>query len=169
MMSKKLNCFNCQASYYSKNQESCGICNTNACPNCLNCDCTKSSVYKKQTAKVHTSKVINVCDFKDHDLLELNGTLSPLISQEPIKTNNGKLLKTEFEFNDETGKIEITCWGPVPLKLFPYRYEYCDIILHGVKKKLHKGKPVVTILKSTKIFVNNFKSKNLSYYLSEAV
>ena len=106
----------------------------------------------------------------ENTLLELNGTLSPLIKQEPVLTGNGKkILKTVFEFSDESGKIPLTVWGPVPESIFPFRYEYIrNITFQGVIKKKVNGLSVINLLKSSKIFISSFRSKNLNFFLSEA-
>ena len=165
MSSLKIQCHNCKATFYNKNQILCETCETAFCPNCSSCDCTRNIQYKK----IHTITTDKINTVHESDLLELNGTLSPLIGQEPVQTKQGKILKTEFEFSDENGKIPITVWGPVPETIFPMRYEYIrNITFQGVKKKIIKGKPVINILKSTKIFINSFKTRSLEYFLSEA-
>ena len=165
MNTQKSSCGTCKASFYS-NSVPCSICERKICPQCNNCDCSISSV-----KQIRTLKQIVDLDSKDKFLsFEITGSLSPLLGQEPVKTKDGSnLIKTKYEFSDDTGKLPLTIWGPVPEIIFPYRYEYVNnITISGVKVKKFKGNLGLSFSKTSKVFLNTFKTKNLNYFLSEA-
>lgn len=171
-MSKKTQCQTCKSLFYSKGLYFvlCGICDQVTCPECNTCDCSSPVL----ASDIHTITVDKLASLGENDLIELNGTLSPLISQKPIIIDRGpkkeKLLRTKFEFQDETGKIPLIIWGPVPGHLFSSRYEYVqNITILGAKKRNFKGKPQVRIGKKTKILFNSsIRPRNLDYFLNEA-
>ena len=169
MLEQKNSCHYCKAQFFPKNRPICGTCDKTFCPNCSSCKCTFISKNQQTISKKIKSIELNkINTIKDGELLEISGTLSPLIGQKPIVTENGRVLKTEYEFSDETGKINLIVWGPVPEKIFPYRYEFSDLTIQGIKKTIFNGKPLLVVNKSTKFYLNTTKFKKLNYFLSEA-
>lgn len=168
MKNGKITCFHCKAQFYFKNQSLCGTCNKPFCPNCQSCQCTKFSYSLNQKKRqVVTLKEIN--QLPEGQPLEITALISPLKGQTPIKTQNGPLLKTEFELSDDHIKFPLIVWGPVPEKLFPYRYEFTNLTISGLKKKIFNGTTVLVASKSTKYYLNTLKTKSLDYFISESV
>ena len=168
MTKTKNTCNICKAQYYATNQLKCGICDTTFCPNCSSCSCTSSRSSQNALKK----QVINLKDLnqvKESQVLEINATLSPLIGQTPIATQNGTILKTEFELSDDHQKVPLIIWGPVPEKLFSFRYEFTNLTISGIKKRIFNGKQVLIASKSTKYYINNLKTKSLNYFISESI
>lgn len=168
MTKTKITCVSCKAQFYATEKAICGICDEPFCPNCSACKCTNISKSGFSQTKVQASlKDIN--NVKDSQILQISATISPLIGQVPISTSNGTLLKTEFELSDDSQKVPLIIWGPVPEKLFPYRYEYTNITIVGLKRKVFNGKSVLVASKNTKYFINSLKTRTLEYYISELI
>ena len=168
MSKNKIMCLKCKAQFYSSYKPVCGTCDKPFCPNCSSCKCTNSSL----SLASHSKRVLQLKDInKIHEdqVVEVNATLSPLIGQTPTQTSNGIVLKTEFELTDDHQKVPLVIWGPVPERLFPYRYEYSNLTISGLKKRVFNGKPVLIASKQTKYFVNNLRTKPLDYFISESV
>ena len=163
----KISCLHCKALFYSTNQSICGVCDKAFCPNCNSCGCTNSRTVL-QTKKSPQISLKEINNINENQVIEISATLSPLIGQTPVITHNGNILKTEFELSDDHQKIPLIIWGPVPEKLFPYRYEYTNFVISGLKKKIFNGKPTLVASKSTKYYVNNLKMRPLDYFLSQS-
>ena len=168
MNKNKLKCRQCKAQFYPANQAICGICDNPFCPNCSACACTLE-VPLVSAKKIIINNIKDLNSIYDDQLIEITTNLSPLIGQTPIQTQQGVILKTEFEITDENQKIPLIIWGPVPEKLFPYRYEFTTLTISGLKKGIFKGKPILIASKETKYFINNLKTKSLEYFISESV
>ena len=168
MSNNKIICVSCKALFYASNKTVCGICDEPFCPNCSACKCTNIQDAGTTQKKIQMNlKDINTV--KENQILQISSTISPLIGQTPISTSKGTLLKTEFELSDDNHKIPLVIWGPVPEKLFPYRYEYTNITIIGLKRKLFNGKTILVASKNTKYFINSLKTKPLEYYISELI
>lgn len=167
MSGSKISCLHCKAQFYSSAaQPKCGVCDKAFCPNCNACECTNFKV--QITKKNQSIGLKDIITIKENQLIEISATLSPLKGQTPVTTKNGNVLKTEFELSDDHQKIPLIIWGPVPEKLFPYRYEYTNFVFSGLKKKVFNGKPVLVASRTTKYYVNNLKMKPLDYFLSQS-
>ena len=168
MKKGKIICFKCKAQFYSNNKSLCGTCNKPFCPNCNACDCTNIIRSERMRQKQITSlKELNQAS--EDQILEISATMSPLIGQSTISTKEGKLLKTEFELSDDQVKIPFIIWGPVPEKLFPYRYEFTNLTISGLKKKSFNGTTILVASKGTKYYLNNLKTKPLDYFISQSI
>lgn len=99
--------------------------------------------------------------------LEVSGTLSPLVGQRPVKTRSGMKLVSEFEFEDETGKVTLVFWGPVPTVLFPHRYEFVDVTIRGVRVKHYNEQKQLVAQRNSRIALNQLRSKPLAFFLGQ--
>lgn len=167
MKKNKIICRQCKAGFYPTNQPVCGTCDKPFCPNCSACSCnvTLNNQFLRKKTLINLQDINRI---NEGQILEINATLSPLIGQTPTHTHQGVILKTEFELLDDNQKIPLVIWGPVPEKLFPFRYEYSNITISGLKKKIFNGKPILVASKLTKYFINNTRTKPLEYFISES-
>lgn len=164
----KIVCKNCKAQFYSTNKTLCGICGKPFCPNCNACSCTTISISEIKKPK-HLVSLKELNQVSENQLLEISAVLSPLIGQSPVSTKEGMLLKTEFEISEEQVKIPLIIWGPVPEKLFPFRYEFTNLTISGLKKKSFNGKTTLIASKGTKYYLNNLRTRSLDYFISQSI
>ena len=168
MKNGKITCFRCKAQFYFKNQPLCGTCNKTFCPNCQSCECSKLN-FSLNLQKKQVIMRKDIDQISEVQLLDIKSMISPLKGQTPIKTQKGPLLKTEFELSDDHVKVPLIVWGPVPEKLFPYRYEFTNLTISGLKKKIFNGTTTLVASKRTKYYLNTLKTKSLDYFISESV
>jgi hypothetical protein len=122
--------------------------------------------HKKFKKVIKVSEAKNNYHSRQNADFEITGTLSPLKRQKPITTTKGSFLISEFEFSDDSGKIPLVIWGPVPPELFPYRYEFIrTITISGVRVKQFKMQNQLNLQKSAKFFIHQHKAKSLVAYL----
>ena len=167
MSRNKISCSYCKAIFYKSNQATCGTCGKTFCPNCNACECTsRQSEFSRKIKNIGLKDAITL---KENDIVEITATLSPLKGQSPVNTPTGTILKTEFELSDEHTKVPLIIWGPVPEKLFPFRYEYTNFVFSGLKKKNFNNKTVLVASKSTRYYANSLKVKPLDFFISESL
>lgn len=161
-------CGNCRAKFSSINIPTCAICTRLFCPECGGCECTRRTIQKSAKYEYRSFKPLKISEINFHEKsenLEINGTLSPLIRQKPVNTVYGKLLISEFEISDETGKLPLIIWGPVPAELFPTRYEYIQLIIKGIKTKVFNNQLQLHLQKNANISINQIRNKPLLVFL----
>lgn len=156
-------CQTCQSKFSSRYLPKCTTCGKASCPECSKCECIALTITKRTFKSIKINKI----DTKSINTnLEITGTLSPLISQKPVKMLSGMMIISEFEFSDETGKLPIIFWGPVPAEIFSYRYEFIQqITITGVNARFFNNQLHLYVPKSAGIHINQSKHKPLLQYL----
>jgi hypothetical protein len=165
-MKVKQFCLHCKAQYYPNNLSICGTCDKNFCPNCGSCKCL-NKISHLDTNKIQSLSIKDVDKANEMQTLEISASITPLIGQIPITTKKGLILKTEFELFEGKHKLPLIIWGPVPEKIFATRYEFNEVTISGLKKRVFNGKTVLIASKNAKYHVNTSKMRSLEFFISQ--
>lgn len=118
----------------------CNHCFHHYCVECEYCNCKNGYHLSQSYLPLTIIQIRQAGPDTPQFNLALEGSLIPLIAQEPIKTNYGLKLLSKFIFNDATGKMKIYFWGRLPMKIFNRRYEFNHVKIKGIRRQLFRGK-----------------------------